>query len=141
MSTTSLEKKLIKEKLASLIVAVAIRTWPQQWPAFRIFLESLFQTSSHLAPIEVALLIIKTFAEDLFIYNTRHIDESRYQELRTAMIAEAPAFLRLVSEYMRKLVSFLSSSPTDFVDRQLQQTIFIEAINVWTAYVEWSPFQ
>ena len=126
-----------------MLVSVAMRTWPQQWPDFRSFLQSLFQSSSQLAPIEVALLTIKNFAEDIFIYDNSHIDDSRLQELKAALIAEAPAFLALVADYMKKLAPLLSStaSPTTPSQSQIQQTVFIEAIHVWTAYVEWAPFQ
>jgi hypothetical protein len=134
------EKKLIKEKLASLVVAIALRTWPQQWPDFREFLRSLFH-AKNLVSTERALYIVRTFAEDVFIFDTPHLEDARLHELKMALISEAPAFLGLVSDYLKSLTGSFSATSVDPVQGLTQETLLIEAIHVWTAYAEWIPFQ
>ncbi|KAJ3090614.1 hypothetical protein HK102_003205 [Quaeritorhiza haematococci] len=78
------ERPFIKEKLAKLVVEVAKRMWPLQWPDMDALLRELYVSS----PIsqELVLIIYRSLAEDIFIYDDA-IASMRNKELTTAMFS------------------------------------------------------
>ena len=140
LSPTGPEKRLIKEKMASLIVGIALRMWPQNWPDFRSFLEGLFNASVFNL-IEIALMVVRSFAEDIFIYELKHVDEARLHELKAALLAEAPFLLTLVSNYMKGLANQLSGPHLEAQARSPLEAVLIDGVQAWAAYLDWVPFQ
>lgn len=137
LASSASEKRALKEKMAGLIVSIALRTWPQNWPDFRSFLSQLFSTG-RLTLIEVGLMIIRSLAEDIFMYDLKHIEGPRLHELKAALTLEAPFLLSMVAEYTKSLSLVLQEKSGDV---SVNEFVFTEAIQVWSPYIDWIPFQ
>ncbi|ORX88546.1 ARM repeat-containing protein [Basidiobolus meristosporus CBS 931.73] len=91
-----LERKFIKEKVASIFVEIAKRTWPSKWPQMDGLLRDMYYRS-HTTQ-EYALMIYRSLAEDVFEYDDP-IVELRRKELRAAMICSVASEAALASQY------------------------------------------
>lgn len=111
--------------------------WPQNWLDFRPFIATLF-SSNRINIIEVGLMIVRCLAEDIFIYGLQHVDESRLNELKAALMAEAPFLLSTIIEYMENLSRILAEKSGDV---KSSEALFAEAIELWSVYVGWLPFK
>ncbi|KAK9762432.1 karyopherin [Basidiobolus ranarum] len=90
------ERKFIKEKVASIFVEIAKRTWPSKWPQMDMLLRDMYYRSQTTQ--EYALMIYRSLAEDVFEYDDP-IVELRRKELRAAMICSVVSEVALASQY------------------------------------------
>lgn len=82
---------LLFQKAVSLIVALALREWPQRWPDF---LDQLLSPSN---PPVIVCHVLEDLSEQVHVFSDR-IENARRQELRHAMVLTLPQILDYVTK-------------------------------------------
>lgn len=149
LDASSTERRLLQEKVASIIAQLASRVWPQYWP-------DLFDRLLEMIPsafgqdlidkiegvrMEMALLMVRMVVDEVhprIHKDTIHLDEGRRPELQKAFLQVLPPILARLSSLtpgLLDLATFNSSIDPCLIDQRL--AICIEAqIILWN----WIPF-
>lgn len=86
---------LLFQKAVSLIVALALREWPQRWPEF------LDQLLSPLNQPIIACRVLEDLSEQVHVFSDR-IQNARRQELHHALVLTLPQILDYVTKSIQK---------------------------------------
>lgn len=99
---------LLRQKAVVLLVALALREWPQRWPDF---LDHLLQPST---PPPIACHVLQDLSDQIHVFSDR-IQHNRRQELRQAMALSLPQTLGYITRVLDTAVSQGVQSTTDLV--------------------------
>ncbi|GJQ14624.1 hypothetical protein GpartN1_g6415.t1 [Galdieria partita] len=97
----------LRNRMVSLFSFVALRTWPQYWPAFFDDLVALAQSNSDY--VEFVLLILKQVSEDL-VYTKADIDSGRRDELIRSLDVCLPFLFQFILQLLKICHSTIISS-------------------------------
>lgn len=86
---------LLTQKTISLLVALALREWPQRWPDF---LDQLLVDST---PPRIACLVLQELSDEIHVFSDR-IQSARRQDLRHAMALSLPQILAYVTNALQR---------------------------------------
>lgn len=100
--------QLLRQKAVALLVALALREWPQRWPDF---LDHLLQPST---PALIACHVLQDLSDQIHVFSDR-IQNTRRQELRQAMALSLPQTLAYVTRVVDTAVSQSVQSTTELV--------------------------
>lgn len=113
-------KNMVQEKVAYLLVGVAIREWPQQWPTF------LNDLLAGALPPQMVCIVLRLMSEEVHEYSNA-IASSRRQDLNQVM-----------SEGLPQMLSFITSATDSFVNANNGHGLRT-SLAVMEAFMAWAP--
>ncbi|CAG0891346.1 unnamed protein product [Darwinula stevensoni] len=141
----STEQKLfIKDSLSRLLVEMAKREWPQQWPTMLSELSSICSLGAR--QMELVLRFFLRLVEDVALFQTLEAAQRRrdiFQALTAEMETIFGFFLRTISEQFIKLKEIGCSKAAEAPEQVYERNVIIRILDVALetagAYVEWIP--
>ena len=101
------EPNHIKDAIARIIVEIAKREWPQQWPSFLVELETLSLKGD--AQSELVMFVMLRLVEDVAVLQTLEQNQRRkeiYQALTSHMETIFKFLLNLLERHYQVSLSF-----------------------------------
>ena len=131
--TSTGQPRVIQEKIAKLIVGIALRTWPEQWPDFLpIHAQSSGSFLTTILPafsLELTLDIERILAEEIFIQCSisNKMEDQRKAELKSVLLKCCPFLV----EQWRDIMHMPGFAASESLAASLFRLLCI--------YVEWMP--
>lgn len=111
------EPSFVKDGVARLVVEMAKREWPQQWPSFLTELTQLTQGECKEFQAEIVLLILLRLTEDVAVFQS--VDSSRRKDLYQALTANMGDIFDFLSQLLQIEVQTFQKYQSDAGDRKL----------------------
>eukprot|EP01104_Vermistella_antarctica_P012756 TRINITY_DN3750_c3_g1_i1.p1 TRINITY_DN3750_c3_g1~~TRINITY_DN3750_c3_g1_i1.p1 ORF type:complete len:1124 (-),score=301.77 TRINITY_DN3750_c3_g1_i1:588-3959(-) len=129
------EKRFIHEKLASLVVSIVKREWPQRWPDLMDNLQQLCQIGD--TQLELVLVVFRSLAEDAVDGGGggQDMPPQRRREVTTALKAQLGDVLSFFYSFVGTRFEMFKGDPNS----ELHQRMVLTLLKTLSAYVSWSP--
>eukprot|EP00127_Corallochytrium_limacisporum_P004883 Clim_evm27s191 gene=Clim_evmTU27s191 len=134
------EAVYVKEKMAQLVVEIAKREWPQQWPY--LFGDLMKIAESGDTQVELVLITLRTLAEDIVIYN-EGMKERRRKELITSLTNEVEGVFGFVRNLLERWVSeyeACNGNAARIHNLRVPIMLASASLDLITAFINWVPF-
>ena len=129
----------IKDVIARIVVEIAKREWPQQWPGFLTELETLCSKGN--TQTELVMFVMLRLTEDVAVLQTLEQTQRRkeiYQALTAQMDTIFQFLLTLLERHYQAYVDAGSANSTD-TKRKSHAKVCQAVLETFNAFVEWAP--
>ena len=137
-SNTLFVERFLKEKYSFVVVEVAKREVPQNWNDFFSSFLSLCSRGEYY--IEIVLIILRVFAEEIKQFNS-DLSDKRRKDLSNTLLKECssifPFFQQLLYYYINQ-ITINTNGQNDTVNMVL---IVENTLNTLESYLSWSPIE
>eukprot|EP00026_Physarum_polycephalum_P001024 Phypoly_transcript_01025.p1 GENE.Phypoly_transcript_01025~~Phypoly_transcript_01025.p1 ORF type:complete len:1165 (+),score=182.52 Phypoly_transcript_01025:289-3495(+) len=140
------EQIYIKEKVATLVVEIAKRDWPQQWDDL---LNNLVQISMMGdTQAELILLVLRTLPDEIVVFNdttttsssSSVLTEQRKKDLMAGINQGLAALFSLFYSMLEKnFSSFLTNKTTNAQTAKRSLHLVLAVLRTLLSYLEWVP--
>ncbi|KAJ8046032.1 Exportin-5 [Holothuria leucospilota] len=133
------EKIYIKDGLAKVVVEMAKREWPQQWPTFMNELHSLCKEGE--TQTELVMFILLRLVEDAV--GSQNIPQQRRKEISQALNAEMESLFTFFRELLKHYTDRfqLKKSEGSLEEAQAACKVAENVLLTLSGFVEWTPSQ
>jgi len=137
------ETSYVKDGIARLVVEMAKREWPQQWPTFLSELFSLAQGPGFESQTELVLLILLRLTEDVVTFQSIE-SASRRKDLHQALTANVGEIFELLSKLLhvevltyQRHVAIPNPGPDDHRQALVHCRLSQSILSTLNAHVDW----
>ena len=132
----------IKDVIARIVVEIAKREWPQQWPSFLTELEALCTKGN--TQTELVMFVMLRLTEDVAVLQTLEQTQRRkeiYQALTSQMDTIFQFLLTLLERHYQAYLSAGHESNLNRTDhlRKTHSKVCQAVLETFNAFVEWAP--
>ena len=133
ISDLTKEPNYIKDAIARIIVEIAKREWPQQWPSFLAELETLSQKGD--AQAELVMFVMLRLVEDVAVLQTLEQNQRR-KEIYQALTSHMETIFRFLLNLLeRHYQAYVVSTQLNQANSKVCQAV----LATFSAFVEWVP--
>lgn len=132
----------IKDVIARIVVEIAKREWPQQWPGFLTELERLCTKGN--TQTELVMFVMLRLTEDVAVLQTLEQTQRRkeiYQALTAQMDTIFKFLLTLLERHYQAYVNAGHETAPNTTDvlRKTHSKVCQAVLETFNAFVEWAP--
>jgi len=132
----------IKDVIARIVVEIAKREWPQQWPSFLTELENL--CTKGYTQTELVMFVMLRLTEDVAVLQTLEQSQRRkeiYQALTSQMDIIFQFLLKLLEQHYQAYLCAGLENPNNRTGilRKTHSKVCQAVLETFNAFVEWAP--
>jgi len=131
------EPNHIKDAIARIIVEIAKREWPQQWPSFLVELETL--SSKGDSQSELVMFVMLRLVEDVAVLQTLEQNQRR-KEIYQALTSDMETIFKFLLTLLERHYQAYISNPMNDV-KERHSKVCQSVLATFSAFVEWVPIQ